>query len=184
MLGAGSVIAIDRLQERLAMAERHGKAETINFDKEKVYYKLMEMTKGRGPDRGIDAMGAEAHAGGAIDAVLDKAKTSVGLATDRPHVLREAIMCCRKGETISIPGVYIGFPDKVPMGAAMNKGLTFKMGQTHVPKYHKILLDRIVAGELDPSFVITHRVPLEDGPAAYRTFRDKVDHCIKVVLNP
>lgn len=184
MLGAGRVIAIDRVPERLDMAGKHGRAEAINFEKEGVYDRLMEMTRGRGPDRCIDAVGTEAHAGGAFDAVLDKAKASVGLATDRAHVLREAIMCCRKGGTVSIPGVYVGFPDKVPMGAAMNKGLTFKMGQTHVPKYNGMLLERIVAGELDPSFVITHRIPLDDAPAAYRTFRDKKDECIKVVLNP
>jgi threonine dehydrogenase-like Zn-dependent dehydrogenase len=184
MLGAGRVIAIDRVPERLAMAREYGKAETIDFDEEKVYDRLMEMTKGRGPDRCIDAVGAEAHGGGSFDAVLDKAKASIGLATDRPHVLREAIMCCRKGGTISIPGVYVGFPDKIPMGAAMNKGLTFKMGQTHVPKYSGMLLSKIEAGEIDPSFVITHRLPLEDGPAAYRTFRDKKDDCIKVVLKP
>jgi threonine dehydrogenase-like Zn-dependent dehydrogenase len=129
-------------------------------------------------------VGAEAHAGGSLDAVMDKAKASVGLATDRPHVLREAIMCCRKGGTVSIPGVYIGFPDKIPMGAAMNKALTFRMGQTHVPKYHKMLLGKIQAGEIDPSFVITHEVPLEKGPEMYKTFRDKKDHCIKVVLKP
>ena len=182
MLGAGRVIAIDRVPERLEMAEQHGKAETINFEKDTVYDRLMEMTKGRGPDRCIDAVGAEAHGAGTIDAALDKVKAAVGLATDRPHVLREAIMCCRKGGTVSIPGVYIGFPDKIPMGAAMNKGLTFKMGQTHVPKYHHKLLPKIEAGEIDPSFIITHRVPLEDAPAAYRTFRDKKDNCIKVVL--
>ena len=183
MLGAGRVIAIDGVPERLQMA-RDGKAETIDFEKEKVYDRLMEMTKGRGPDSCIDAVGAEAHGAGAIDAVLDKAKASVGLATDRAHVLREAIMCCRKGGTVSIPGVYIGFPDKIPMGAAMNKGLTFKMGQTHVQKYHHKLLAKIQAGEIDPSFVITHKIPLEEGPAAYKTFRDKKDHCIKVVLKP
>ena len=132
MLGAGRVIAIDCVPERLKMAE-DGKAETINFEKEKVYDKLMEMTKGRGPDLCVDAVGAEAHGSGSIDAVLDKAKATVGLATDRAHVLREAIFCCRKGGTVSIPGVYGGLLDKVPMGAAMNKGLTFKMGQTHVP---------------------------------------------------
>ncbi len=184
LLGAGRVIAIDRVPERLEMAEKQGKAETINFDKETVYDRLMEMTNGRGPDRCIDAVGAEAHGAGTIDAVLDKAKAAVGLATDRPHVLREAIMCCRKGGTVSIPGVYVGFPDKIPMGAAMNKALTFKMGQTHVPKYHAMLLGKIEAGEIDPSFVITHRIPLEEAPAAYKTFRDKKDDCIKVVLKP
>jgi threonine dehydrogenase-like Zn-dependent dehydrogenase len=184
MLGAGRVIAIDRVPERLAMAEVHGKAETINFDEEDVYDRLMEMTHGRGPDSCIDAVGCEAHGRGTFDAVLDKAKAEVWLATDRAHVLREAIMCCRKGGTVSVPGVYIGFPDKIPFGAAMNKGLTFKMGQTHVPKYHHQLLKRVEAGEIDPSFVITHRLPLEEGPGAYKTFRDKEDGCIKVVLKP
>ena len=183
MLGAGRVVAIDNVPERLAMA-REGKAETINFDKDKVYDKLMEMTHGRGPDLCVDAVGAEAHGGGSLDAVLDKAKAAVGLATDRPHVLREAIFCCRKGGTVSIPGVYVGFLDMVPMGAAMNKGLTFKMGQTHVQKYLPTLLDKIQAGAIDPSFVITHKLPLEEGPAAYKTFRDKKDNCIKVVLKP
>jgi threonine dehydrogenase-like Zn-dependent dehydrogenase len=142
------------------------------------------MTNGRGPDRCIDAVGCEAHAHGSFDSVLDKVKAEVYLGTDRAHVLREAIMCCRKGGTISIPGVYIGFPDKVPFGAAMNKGLTFRMGQTHVPKYHKMLLEHIEKGDIDPSFVITHRLPLEEGPKAYKTFRDKDDGCIKVVLKP
>ena len=183
MLGAGRVVAIDSVPERLRMAEV-GKAETINFEKDKVYDKLMEMTKGRGPDRCIDAVGAEAHGGGSLDAVLDKAKATVGLATDRPHVLREAIMCCRKGGTVSIPGVYIGFLDKVPMGAAMNKGLTFKMGQTHVQHYHHKLLKTIQESKIDPSFVITHEIPLEEAPGAYKTFRDKKDGCIKVVLKP
>jgi threonine dehydrogenase-like Zn-dependent dehydrogenase len=184
MFGAGRVIAIDRVPERLAMAQEHGKAETINFDKDDVYDRLMEMTDGRGPDRCIDAVGTEAHAGGSFDALLDKAKASVMLGTDRPHVLREAIMCCRKGGTLSIPGVYIGFLDKIPFGAAVNKGLTLKMGQTHVQRYTKPLLDKIAVGEIDPSFVITHRVSLDDGPEMYKTFRDKQDGCIKVVLTP
>ena len=183
MLGAGRVIAIDRVPERLEMA-RQGKAETIDFSKHDVYETLMEMTKGKGPDSCIDGVGAEAHAGSSVGAVMDKAKASVGLATDRPHVLREAIMCCRKGGTVSVPGVYIGFLDKVPMGAAMNKGLTFKMGQTHVQRYTKPLLEKIQSGAIDPSFVITHKIPLEEGPAAYKTFRDKKDNCIKVVLKP
>jgi threonine dehydrogenase-like Zn-dependent dehydrogenase len=184
MFGAGRVIAIDRVPERLAMAEEHGKAETINFDQDDVYDRLMEMTNGRGPDRCIDAVGAEAHAGGSFDALLDKAKASVMLGTDRPHVLREAIMCCRKGGTLSIPGVYIGFLDKIPFGAAMNKGLTMKMGQTHVQRYTTPLLRKIEDGTIDPSFVVTHRVSLEAGPEMYKTFRDKQDGCIKVVLTP
>ena len=186
MLGAGRVIAIDRVPERLRMAQEKGKAEVINFEKTEgsVYDRLMEMTGGRGPDRCIDAVGAEAHGTGSFDAVLDKAKAAVFLATDRAHVLREAIMCCRKGGTVSIPGVYIGMVDKMPMGAAMNKGLTLKMGQTHVPHYHHKLLERIEAGEIDPSFVVTHRRPFEDGPELYKTFRDKEDGCVKVVLKP
>ncbi len=184
MLGAGRVVAIDRVPERLKMAETHGKAETINFEKEKVYDRLMEMTGGRGPDRCIDAVGCEAHAGGSLDALLDKAKAAVMLTTDRAHVLREAILCCRKGGTLSVPGVYVGFVDKVPFGALMNKGLTVKAGQTHVQRYTKPLLKKIEDGEIDPSFVITHRLKLDDAPAAYKTFRDKQDGCIKVVLKP
>jgi threonine dehydrogenase-like Zn-dependent dehydrogenase len=184
MLGAGRVIAIDRVPERLTMAQAHGKAETINFEDNDVYDRLMEMTGGRGPDRCIDAVGAEAHATGSVDAMLDKAKAAVYLGTDRPHVLRETIMCCRKGGTVSIPGVYIGFLDKVPFGAAMNKGLTMKMGQTHIHRYMKPLLQKVEAGAIDPSFVITHRLALDDAPGAYQTFRDKQDGCIKVVLKP
>lgn len=181
---AGRVIAIDRVAERLEMARTSGKAETINFMKDDVYERLQEMTKGRGPDRCIDAVGAEAHGSGSMDAVIDKAKAAILLATDRPHVLRQAIFCCRKGGTVSIPGVYIGLLDKVPMGAAMNKGLTLKMGQTHVQKYTAPLLQKIVDGEIDPSFVITHRLKLSDAPKAYKTFREKQDGCIKVMLTP
>ena len=184
MLGAGRVIAIDNVPERLRMAETYGKAETINFDDVKVYDQLQEMTDGRGPDRCIDAVGTEAHGGGAVDAVLDKVKAAAFLGTDRPHVLREVIMCCRKGGTLSIPGVYIGFLDKVPFGALMNKGLTVRTGQTHTHRYLRPLLEKIVSGDIDPSFVITHRAKLQDGPELYTTFRDKKDGCIKVVLNP
>lgn len=184
MFGAGRVIAIDRVAERLAMAETHGKAETINFDNESVSERLNEMTKGRGPDRCIDSVGCEAHSHGSIDAVLDKAKQAVKLGTDRSHVLREAIYNCRKGGTISVPGVYVGLLDKIPFGAAMNKGLTFKMGQTHVQRYSAPLLKMIADGAIDPSFVITHTVGLTDAPEMYRTFRDKKDGCIKVVLKP
>src|SRR5436190_1940331 len=184
LLGAGRVIAIDRVPERLSMAKEYGKAEVVNMDEVTVYDKLQEMTKGRGPDRVIDAVGCEAHGAGYTDALLDKGKALVGLATDRAHALREAIMCCRKAGTVSIPGVYIGFPDKVPLGAAMNKGLTFKMGQTHTQRYMRPLLEKVQKGEVDPSFVITHRLKLEDGPGAYKIFRDKQDECIKVVLKP
>jgi len=182
-MGAGRVIAIDRVAERLQMAETQGKAETINYEDENVYERLMEMTKGRGPDRCIDAVGSEAHAPG-IGGAYDKIKQTVRLETDRPHVLREAIRCCRKGGTLSIPGVYIGFADKIPVGAMMNKGLTIKTGQTHMQRYLQPLLEKIEAGEIDPSFVITHRVSLDQGPEMYKTFRDKEDGCIKVVMTP
>jgi threonine dehydrogenase-like Zn-dependent dehydrogenase len=184
MFGAGRVIAIDTVPERLQMAREKGKAETIDFMKHKVYDVLMDLTRGRGPDRCIDAVGCEAHAAGSLDSVYDTVKAAVGLETDRPHVLREAIMCCRKAGTISIPGVYVGFGDKIPIGAMMNKGLTIKTGQTHTQRYTKPLLEKVRSGEIDPSFVVTHRLPLDQGPAAYTAFRDKQDGCIKVVLKP
>jgi len=184
MLGAGRVIAIDRVPERILLAQTHGRAETINFAEEDVYDRLQEMTKGRGPDRCIDAVGCEAHGTGSFDAVVDKVKTSIMLGTDRAHVLRQVIMCCRKGGTISVPGAYIGYPDKIPFGAFMNKGLTMKTGQTHMQRYMKPLLEKIESGKIDPSFVITHRVKLADAPDAYKTFRDKKDKCIKVVVTP
>jgi len=184
MLGAGRVIAIDRVPERLAMAAGAGRAEVINFDEQDVYETLQAMTQGRGPDRCIDAVGCEAHQSGGIDAVLDKVKATVMLATDRAHALRQALYCCRKAGTVSVPGAYVGAIDKFPFGGPMNKGLTIKMGQTHVQRFAPELLKRIEAGEIDPSFVITHRLPLEDAPSAYKTFRDKEDGCIKVVLKP
>lgn len=184
MLGAGRVIAIDNVAERLVLAATAGGAETINFDDVDVYDALMEMTGGRGPDSCMDAVGCEAHAGGTFDGTIDTIKTTAFLATDRPHVIRQAIMACRKGGTISIPGVYIGFGDKIPIGAAMNKGLTIKQGQTHTHKYMPMLLEKIENGEIDPSFVITHKMALEDAPQGYAMFRDKEDECIKVVLKP
>ena len=184
MLGAGRVIAIDRIPERLRMAEEHGKAETINFDEHDVYERLMALTGERGPDRCIDAVGAEAHAMGSFDALLDRAKQAAYLTMDRSHVLREAILSCRKGGTLSVPGVYVGYVDKIPFGALMNKAITIKTGQTHIHRYLEPLLKKIESGEIDPSFVITHELPLEDGPAAYKAFRDKRDGCIKVVLKP
>jgi threonine dehydrogenase-like Zn-dependent dehydrogenase len=144
----------------------------------------MEMTAGRGPDCCIDAVGTEAHAGASFDAVVDRAKQVMLLGTDRPHVLREAIFCCRKGGTVSIPGVYLGMLDHVPFGAAMNKGLTLRTGQTHVQRYLEPLLRRIETGQIDPSFVITHRLPLAEAPRAYKIFCDKKESCIKVVLKP
>jgi threonine dehydrogenase-like Zn-dependent dehydrogenase len=184
MLGAGRVIVIDNVPERLRMAEEFGNAETINFDEVDVYDELMAMTGGRGPDSCMDAVGCEAHAGGTLDGTIDTVKTSTFLATDRPHVLRQAVWSCRKGGTVSIPGVYIGFGDKIPIGTIMNKGLTIKTGQTHVKKYLPMLLDKITSGELDPSFVITHELALEDAPKGYDMFKKKKDECIKVVLKP
>ena len=184
MLGAGRVIAIDKIPERLEMAREYGKAETLDFSNVKIYDALMEMTDCRGPDRCIDCVGLESDAMASFDSMVDKAKAALYLATDRPHVLREAIYCCRKGGTISVPGVYVGMVDHLPFGAAMNKGLTFRMGQTHVPRYLAPLLKKIVDGEIDPGFVITHRGSLADGPDLYKTFRDREDGCIKVVLHP
>jgi threonine dehydrogenase-like Zn-dependent dehydrogenase len=183
MLGAERVIAIDRFPERLAMARDKGGAEIINYEEADVIDTLKEMTGGRGPDACIDAVGMEAH-GTRIDAIEDKAKQLVRLATDRPNVLRDAIQACRKGGTVSVPGVYGGFLDKFPFGAAFAKGLTFKMGQTHVQRYLRPLLDRVEQGEIDPSFVITHRMPLDDAPHGYKIFKEKDDQCIKVVLTP
>jgi threonine dehydrogenase-like Zn-dependent dehydrogenase len=184
MLGAGRVIAIDRVPERLDLAARAGKAEVLNFDDQPVHDRLIEMTGGRGPDRCIDAVGTEAHSTGSFDAVVDKAKQVLHLSMDRPHVLRQAILVCRKGGTVSVPGVYIGLLDKIPFGAVVNKGLTIRSGQTHMQRYMRPLLKKIEAGEIDPSFIITHRITLDEAPAAYATFRDKQDGCIKVVIKP
>ena len=184
LLGAERIIAIDNVVERLEMAVTESQAETINFDEEDVYERLMEMTNGRGPDRCIDAVGCEAHGGGTLDGTMDAIKTSIFLATDRPHVLRQAIWSCRKGGTISMPGAYVGFADKIPIGALMNKGLTIKTGQTHVKRYLPRLMDHIEKGDIDPSFVITHKVKLDDAPQAYEMFKNHDDNCIKVVLNP
>jgi len=183
LLGARQVIAIDRIPERLAMAEAGG-AITINFDEESVIERLNELTNGKGPEKCIDAVGLEAHATGTVDAMYDRVKQATMLETDRPHVLREMIYVCRPGGTLSIPGVYGGLLDKIPFGASMNKGLTWRMGQTHVNRWTDDLLRRIEEGQIDPSFVITHTVPLEQGPEMYKVFRDKQDGCIKVVLKP
>jgi len=184
MFGAERVIAIDYVPERLEMARQQGRAETINFDDVDVYDQLMAMTHGRGPDRCIDAVGCEAHSGGTLDGIIDSVKTATMLGTDRPHVLRQAIKSCRKGGTISVPGVYVGYGDKIPIGAAMNKGLTIKTGQTHVQKYMPLLFEKIEKNEIDPSFVITHQMKLDDAAEGYSLFKEKGDHCIKVVLKP
>lgn len=182
MLGAGRVIAIDRFPERLALAEQSG-ATTLNYSEVEVLDALKTMTGGRGPDSCIDAVGMEAHGHG-IDALYDKAKQAVRLQSDRPTALRQVIQACRKGGTVSIPGVYGGFIDKMPIGAAFNKGLTLKMGQTHMHKYMQPLLERVQAGDIDPSYIITHRISLDEVPEAYKTFRDKEDNCVKVVIKP
>lgn len=183
LLGAARVIAIDSVPERLKLARDEGRAETLDFNDEDIFEKLKEMTGGRGPDACIDAVGMEAH-GTSPDAIYDRVKAAMFLATDRPHALRQAINACRKGGTVSIPGVYGGFLDKIPFGAAFNKGLTLKMGQTHMHKYMRPLLERVQRGEIDPSFIITHRMRLTDAPAGYETFKHRVDNCIKVVLKP
>ena len=181
-LGAGRVIAIDTVPERLRMASQAG-ADTLDSMEDDIFDNLRTMTAGLGPDACIDAVGMEAH-GAHLDYWYDKVKTMTYMATDRASTLRQAIHCCRKGGTLSIPGVYGGFIDKVPMGAAFNKGLTLKMGQTHVHKYLPRLLGLIESGAIDPSFVVTHRAPLDDAPELYQAFRDKKDGCIKVVLKP
>jgi threonine dehydrogenase-like Zn-dependent dehydrogenase len=183
LLGAERVIAIDRFPERLRMAREDGGAETINYEEADVYETLMEMTGGMGPDACIDAVGMEAHVPGLIGA-YDRAKQALMLQTDRPHVLRQTIMACRKGGTVSVPGVYGGFDDKIPLGSFVNKALTLKTGQTHVQHYMGPLLERIEKGEIDPSFVITHRMRLDEAPDGYEMFLNKQDDCIKVVLQP
>ena len=184
MLGAARVIAIDCIKERLKLAETYGKAELINFQNEDVYEALMVMTKGKGPDACIDAVGCEAHVGPSYDSFIDRIKQATLLTSGRAHVIREAIKCCAKGGTVSIPGVYVGNLDNIPLGMAMNKGLTFKMGQTHVPRYLKLLLNKIWEGEIDPSKIITHRIKLKNAPDAYKTFNEKEKGCIKVVMTP
>ncbi|MBR0930138.1 glutathione-dependent formaldehyde dehydrogenase [Bradyrhizobium diazoefficiens] len=184
LLGANQVIAIDCLPERLSMAEAGG-ATTINFETESVLERLQELTDGKGPEKCIDCVGMESHVMASLpDTLLDRAKQMVMAESDRPHVLREMIYVCRPGGIISVPGVYSGMSDMLPMGAFMNKGLTMRTGQTHVNRWTDDLLRRIEGGEIDPSFVITHTVPLEQGPEMYQVFRDKRDSCVKVVLKP
>jgi threonine dehydrogenase-like Zn-dependent dehydrogenase len=184
LLGAEQVIAIDHLPERLEMAEAGG-AITIDFDEESVIERLNELTGGEGPEKCIDAIGMESHVSLSMpDTIYDRAKQMLGAESDRPHVLREMIYVCRPAGVISIPGVYGGVVDKIPMGQVMNKGLTIRTGQTHVNRWTDDLLHRIEEGQIDPSFVITHTVDLDEGPEMYKVFRDKQDSCIKVVLKP
>lgn len=181
IMGAQRVIAIDNVAERLAMAEQLG-ASPLNFDAVNVVEALNELTNGKGPDKCIDAVGLEAHATASLDSVYDRIKQAVMLESDRPHVLREMMYVCRPAGILSVPGVYGGFVDKIPMGAVMNKGLTLRTGQTHVNRWTDDLLQRILDGQIDPTIIITHRVALEDGPEMYKTFRDKQDGCVKVVM--
>jgi len=182
MLGAGRVIAIDRVPERLEMARAAG-AETLNFDEVDVLEALREMTGNQGPDACMDAVGMEATGHGLVFA-MDKTKQMMRTQMDRPIVLRQAIIACKKGGTVSVPGVYASFIDKVPIGAYMNKGLTMKTGQTHMMRYMQPLLERIQRGDIDPSFVVSHVLPIDQAPEAYKTFREKRDRCTKVVLKP
>jgi threonine dehydrogenase-like Zn-dependent dehydrogenase len=183
LLGAERVIAIDTVPERVALAARSG-AITLDFKKEDIYDRIQELTHGRGADACIDAVGTEPDIGSGFDAVLDRVKSATYLGTDNPHVLRQAIHCCRNFGTVSIVGVYGGLLDKIPMGSAINRGLTFRMAQTPVQHYLPKLMERIQKGDIDPSFVITHRASLEQGPELYKTFRAKEDGCIKVVMKP
>jgi threonine dehydrogenase-like Zn-dependent dehydrogenase len=183
MLGAERVIAIDRFPYRLRMARERARAETLNYEEVDVDESLRDMTGGRGPDACIDAVGMEAHAPGIVGA-YDRIKQATMLESDRPNALREAIMCCGNGGTVSVAGVYGGFIDKFPMGAFMNKSLTMKTGQTHVHRYMRPLLERIEKGDIDPTFIITHRASLDQAPQMFETFLNKQDECMKVVLKP
>ncbi|MCU1262083.1 MAG: Alcohol dehydrogenase GroES domain protein [Bryobacterales bacterium] len=183
LLGAERVIGIDRFPERLSMAREKVGAITINYEETSVLETLNEMTGGRGPDACIDAVGMEAHGHGPLYA-YDRVKQAMMLETDRPLALREAIMACRNGGTVSVIGVYAGFIDKFPFGSVMNRSLTIRTGQCHVQRYMRPLMERIQKGEIDPSFVISHRMRLDQAPEGYAKFLNKEDHCIKVVLKP
>jgi threonine dehydrogenase-like Zn-dependent dehydrogenase len=184
LLGAERIIAIDRYPYRLRIArERAGATDILNYEETDIMEALQEITAGRGPDACIDAVGMESHTDSPLYA-YDRSKQMLRMETDRPFALRQAILACRNGGTVSVIGVYGGFIDKFPMGAVMNRSLTIKSGQAHVQRYMRPLLERIQRGEIDPSFVVTHSLPLEDAPGGYRMFRDKQDDCLKVVLKP
>ena len=181
--GAERVIAIDRFPERLAMAKTYGKAEVLNYMETDIQDTLREITGGRGVDRCIDAVGMEAHTTG-VEQVYDRVRHALHVTTDRPAVLRQAVIACRKGGTVSIVGVYGGLIDKFPMGAAMNKGLTLKMGQMHGQKYIPTLIDHVLNGDVDPSYLLTHKWSLQQGPEGYKMFKEKKDNCIRVAFAP
>jgi threonine dehydrogenase-like Zn-dependent dehydrogenase len=183
LLGAERVIGIDHYPERLRMAREQSGADTIDFDRVDVQGALRQMTGGRGPDACIDAVGMEAHGAGLAYA-YDRVKQAMRLESDRPTALRQALLACRNGGVVSVPGVYGGFSDKIPFGAVMNRALTIKTGQTHVQRYMAPLLERIEKGELDPSVIITHHLPLDEAPHGYEMFMKKQEQCVKVVLHP
>ena len=183
-LGAKLVVAIDSVPERLAMAQRAGAHVVIDRSQEKVLERLNELTGGKGPEKVIDAVGLEAHGPNRALDMVDRVMTGLKLETDRPHALREAMLACRPGGVLSVPGVYGGLLNAIPFGALMNKGITLRTGQTHVRRWTDDLLSRILEGDIDPTFMITHRKRLGEGPEWYRKFRDKEDGCVKVVLKP
>ncbi|HYX44055.1 MAG TPA: zinc-dependent alcohol dehydrogenase [Acidimicrobiales bacterium] len=184
LLGAERVIAIDRLPYRLEMARRNTGAEVINYEDSDVNDELKWVTAGRGPDACIDTVGMEAHHGSAPIRAYDRIKQAARLETERPHALRQAITCCRNGGVVSIVGVYGGMVDKFPIGSLMNRSLTVRTGQCHVHRYMRPLLEHIEAGRLDPTFIVTHRLGLDQAPEGYETFKHKEDECVKVVLTP
>lgn len=184
LMGARQIIAIDRIPERLDMAlQQSGATHTINYDEHDVVDALHDLTAGRGPDSCIDAVGMEAH-GTDLLAKYEKAKQTLKVQMDRPTVLRQMTRACKKGGVLSVPGVYAGWIDKFPFGVIFGKGLTVKCGQTHIHKYMRILLQRVESGDLDLSYIITHRLRLSDGPDAYKVFTEKEKGCIKVVMKP
>jgi threonine dehydrogenase-like Zn-dependent dehydrogenase len=184
MLGAERVIAIDRFDYRLDKAREAGATDVVDYTQVDVPTVLNELTGGRGPDACIEAVGMEAHTAHTMVHGYDRAKQAARLETERPHALREAILSCRTGGTVSVTGVFGGFMDKFPIGSLMNRSITIKTGQTHVHRYLRPLLQRIEAGEIDPSFVVSHRLSLEDAPVGYELFKHKQDNCTKVVLTP
>jgi threonine dehydrogenase-like Zn-dependent dehydrogenase len=183
LLGAGEVIAIDRFPERLAKAKLAGADVTLNYEDVDVLETLRDLTGGRGPDCCIDAVGMEAHMHGAMH-IYDRVKQAMRLESDRPGVLRQTIFACRNGGTVSVPGVYGGFVDKLPFGSIVNKAITIRSGQTHVQRYMRPLLERIESGDIDPSFIVTHRIRLDEAPIGYEVFRNKEEDCVKVVMKP
>jgi threonine dehydrogenase-like Zn-dependent dehydrogenase len=183
LLGAGRVIAIDRFPERLAKASIAGAEIALNYEEVDILETLKDLTGGRGPDACIDAVGMEAHVHGGMH-VYDRVKQAMRLESDRPAALRQAILACRNAGTVSVPGVYGGFVDKLPFGSIVNKAITIKSGQTHVQRYMRPLLERIESGEIDPSFIITHRLRLDEAPLGYEVFRNKEEECVKVVMRP